>query len=150
MCVNVYACVLSCMFVYAGLFCESICVGFHILSSLVCQTGGTAIIFRRTYTNMHSHIHSLSVLAFLDNFPSTLLKHENEIDSLGLKDGTADKQLLPASMASFSGQWFGAAKWHSCNVLEQFPHKYLLSSVVFLSVCVGVWAMTISAMSVIL
>lgn len=29
-------------------------------------------------------------MAFLDNFPYTLVKHENEIDSLGLKDGTAD------------------------------------------------------------
>lgn len=47
-------------------------------------------------------------------------------------------------MASLGGQWFRAAKWHSCNVLlEQFPRKYLLFSVV--RVCV--WAPTISAMS---
>lgn len=43
-----------------------------------------------TYDNIHTHIHSLSVVAFLNIFPSTLLKHENEIDSLGLKDGTAE------------------------------------------------------------
>ena len=69
-----------------------------------CQTGGTAIIFKcaqntqnthRTDTHTHTHTHTyiyivFSVVAFLDNFPSALLKHENEIDSLGLKDGTAD------------------------------------------------------------
>lgn len=40
-------------------------------------------------------------------------------------------------MASLSGQWLGATKWHSCNaLLERFPHKYLHLSVVFLSVYV--------------
>lgn len=88
-----------------------------------------------THTNT-VYIHGLSVVVFLDVFPSTLLNHENEIDSLGLNDGTADKQLLPASMACLSRQWFGAAKWHSCSVLlEQFPHKYFHSRVlVFASV----------------
>lgn len=48
------------------------------------------------YTRAHIHnraltyLHGLSVLAFLNEGPSALLKHENEIDSLELKDGTAD------------------------------------------------------------
>lgn len=92
-CVNVYACVLSRIFVCAVdcfMFAESIFAAFSHPVIPLCQTDGTAIIYRHTYTYMHLYEHGLSVLAFLDDFPSTLLKHENEIDSLGLKDGTAD------------------------------------------------------------
>lgn len=53
------------------------------------------IYVRTDFPHKHTVIytvykHSLSFVAFLDVFPSTLLKHEIEIDSLGLNDCTAD------------------------------------------------------------
>lgn len=109
-----------------------------------------------THTDtMHcrDYIHCLYAGAFLDILPIHLTEAwEWNWRSWAERWHSRHKQLLPASMASLSGQWFGAAKWHSCNVLlEQFPHKYFHSpccASVF--ACVGVWAPTISGMSVIL
>lgn len=116
----------------------------------LCQTDGTAIMYRHTY--MHLYEHGLSVLAFLDSFPSTLLKHENEIDSLELKDGTADTNYccqLPWQVSADNGlgQPNGTV---AMSFLSNFLTNICSHLLCFLSVCVGVWAMTISAMSVIL
>lgn len=62
------------------------------LRMLSCARLAAPLLYSGGHIHKHAltHIHGLSVLAFLDNFPYTLVKHENEIDSLGLKDGTAD------------------------------------------------------------
>lgn len=82
----VYVCI--CLYICISILCT--CMPrerFHSQSAIicVCQSGGTIVI----YESAHTFRHCLSVVVFLDPFPSTLLNHENEIDSLLLKDGTA-------------------------------------------------------------
>lgn len=114
-------------------------------------------------THTHTYIHSLFSCGISGQLPIRITEAwEWNWQSWAEGWHSRHKQPLPASMASLRGQWFGAAKWHSCNVLlEQFPHKYLHSSVVFFvrqcvhvcvceRACFAVWAMTISEMSVIL
>lgn len=99
-------------------------------------------IWLHTHTHTYTHMHSLSVVAFLDIFPLHITEAwEWNWQSWAEGWHSRHKQLLPASMASLNGQWFGGAKWHSCNVLlKQFPRKYLHFSLRFLSVCVC-WCM---------
>lgn len=89
---------------------------------------------------------------FWTSSPSTSLKHENEIDGLGLNDGTADTNnccQLPWQVSADNGlvQPNGTV---AMSFSSNFPTNIFTLLVVRLFACVGVWAPTISGMSVIL